>query len=39
MDSPAANDDLAKEIAYYLDREPDTFTLELPGIFRLRGQE
>jgi hypothetical protein len=39
IDSAATNDDLAKEIANYLGREPNTFTLELPGGFELRGQE
>jgi len=39
IDSGATNDDLAKEIANYLDRAPNTFTLELPGGFELRGQE
>lgn len=36
MDSPSTNDDLAKEIASYLNGEPDTFTLELPGSFEFR---
>jgi len=39
MDSAATNDDLAKEIANHLHREPNTLTLELPGGFELRGQE
>lgn len=39
IDSAATNDDLAKEVADYLHREPNTFTLELPGGFELRGQE
>lgn len=39
IDSGATNDDLAKEIANYLDRALNTFTLELPGGFELRGQE
>jgi hypothetical protein len=39
LDSAATNDDLAKEIANYLDKEPNMFTLELPGGFELRGQE
>jgi hypothetical protein len=39
IDTDATNDDLAKEIANYLDRGLNTFTLELPGGFELRGQE
>jgi hypothetical protein len=39
IDSAATNDDLAKKIANYLDRAPNTFALELPGGFELRGQE
>ena len=39
IDIGATNDDLAKEIANYLDRALNTFTLELPGGFELRGQE
>ena len=39
IDSAATNDDLAKQIANYLDRERNSFTLELPGGFKLRGQE
>lgn len=39
MDCNATNDDLSKRIADHIDKEPNTFTLELPGGFELLGQE
>jgi len=39
MDSTATNTDLVKDIANYVNKQPNALTLELPGGFELRGQE